>query len=173
MRRLTAAQKRHNKALYKRIRSLWERTDMSSTYKDYKKQLLGEAAGSDLPTKDFLKKKSKEITEEKIIRRAWEKSSKKITYDAFRGRVINYSEGTGKDIREAARHESETDSFKDQNQRGREHLLKSLKEDFRDTYDDLRQRIGFMDKGEHLADRLEWDQEKQMYKFRDRFGVDH
>lgn len=171
MRRLTAAQRRHNKALYKRIRSLWERTDMSSTYKDYKKKLMSEASG--MPTKDFLKKKSREITEEKMIRRAWEKSSKAISYDAFKARVLNYSEGTGKDIRESARHESETDNFKDQDQRGREHLLKSLKEDFRDTYDDLRQRIGFMDKGEHLADRLEWDQERQMYKFKDRNGAYH
>lgn len=118
MKRLTKAQKAKNRAMYKYIRKIWEKTDKSVSYKDFKRIVID-----------------------------WTKAGK---YD---------------NIREGAKLYAHSTQYVDATQRGKENILSGLKSEFRGTYDDLRHKIGFMKKGEHLIDRLQWDDTKQGYTF--------
>lgn len=68
-------------------------------------------------------------------------------------------------VREGAKLYAHSTQYVDAEQRGKENILAGLKSEFRGTYDELRRKIGFMKKGEHLIDQLEWDDAKQSYTF--------
>ena len=113
--RLTKAQKAHNRAEYNRIRRIWERTDKSLDYKTFKKIVMG------------------------------------------------ISNSTGESVKEAAARFAHSRMYKSAEDIGKENILGSLKEDHRAVYDELRRKVGFMGKGEHLSDNIEWDDTKQAY----------
>ena len=113
--KLTKAQKAHNRAEYNRIRRIWEKTDKSVDYKTFKKIVQGIA------------------------------KSRKET------------------IKEAGERYAHSRRFKTAEDVGKENILDSLKEDHRAVYDELRRKVGFMSKGEHLTDNIEWDSTKQAY----------
>ena len=118
MRKLTKAQKAKNRSMYKYIRKVWEKTDRSVSYKDFKRIVID-----------------------------WTKA------------------GKYQNVREGAKLYAHSTQYVDADQRGKENILKGLKEEFRQTYDELRRKVGFMKKGEHLLDQLEWDEQKQGYTF--------
>lgn len=53
---------------------------------------------------------------------------------------------------------------------GKENLLTGLKNEFPDVYKELRSKMGKFDKGDTMISRLEWDPNKQMYKFTNNQG---
>lgn len=118
MKRLTKAQKAKNRSMYKYIRKIWNTTDKSVSYKDFKRIVID-----------------------------WTKAGK---YDS---------------VREGAKLYAHSTQYVDAEQRGKENILAGLKSEFRSTYDELRHKIGFMKKGEHLIDQLTWDDTKQSYTF--------
>lgn len=97
------------------------------------------------------------------IRRAWEGTDKSITYKQFKARVLNRAVGTNISIKEAAKKEANTRTFKSASDIGKENILKGLKEEFRATYDELRRKAGRFSKGERLIDKLTWDDTKQSW----------
>lgn len=113
--KLTKAQKAHNRAEYNRIRRIWEKTDKSLDYKTFKKIVQG------------------------------------------------ISKSTGETVKEAGERFAHSRMYKSAEDVGKENILGSLKEDHRAVYDELRRKVGFMGKGEHLTDNIEWDSTKQSY----------
>lgn len=116
MRRLTKTQKAKNRATYKQIRKVWETTDKSVSYKEFKRIVLGYVRAG--------------------------------KYDT---------------AKEAAKKYAHSYQYTDAETIGKENILKGLKEDFRPVYDELRHKVGVMQKGEHLSDQIEWDKDKQSY----------
>ena len=123
--RLTKAQKAHNRAEYNRIRRIWERTDKSLDYKTFKKIVQG------------------------------------------------ISKSTGESVKEAGEKFAHSRMYKSAEDVGKENILGSLKEDHREVYDELRRKVGFMGKGEHLVDNIEWDSDKQAYIVHGTQGKDY
>ena len=119
------------------------------------------------------KQKAHNRAEYNRIRRVWEKTDKSIDYKTFKKITMGISQSTGKSVKEAAEGFAHSRMYKSADDVGKENILKSLKEDHRAVYDELRRDIGFMDKGEHLADRLTWDKDKQAYVVRGRNGKEY
>ena len=107
--------------------------------------------------------KAKNRAEYNRIRREYNKTDKSITYKQFKARVINRAVGTGESIKVAAKKEANTRQFKDYKTQAKENLLASMKEKFRGTYDELRRKAGRFGKGEHLFDKVEYDNQQDAY----------
>lgn len=119
------------------------------------------------------KQKAHNRAEYNRIRRVWEKTDKSIDYKTFKKITMGIAQSTGKSVKEAAEGFAHSRMYKTADDVGKENILKSLKEDHRAVYDELRRDVGFMDKGEHLADRLTWDKDKQAYVVRGRNGKEY
>lgn len=103
----------------------------------------------------------------KYIRKIWSKTDRSVSYKEFKKIVIDWTRsGKYKNVREGARKYAHSTQYVDADRRGKENILAGLKEDFRETYDKLRRRIGPMKKGDHLIDQLTWDDQKQGYTFK-------
>ena len=107
------------------------------------------------------KQLAKQRAENRAIRRAWETTDKSVDY--VKG-------GKYDTIKEAAKKYAHSTRFVDVVQRGKENILAGLKNEFRDVYDELRRKMGKFKKGEKMIDRLEWDDNKKMWKFESSTG---
>jgi len=93
MRRLTKAQKAHNRAEYNRIRRAWQKTDKSLDYKTFKKIVMGRAAG----TGETIKEAAVKTANTRLFKTAEEQGKENVlqglknefrgTYDELRKRV--------------------------------------------------------------------------------------
>lgn len=102
----------------------------------------------------------------RYIRKVWDTTDKHVSYKEFKQIVIGWTKaGKYNNIREGAKLYAHSTQYVSPEERGKENILAGLKSEFRSTYDELRHKIGFMKKGEHLIDQLEWDQQKQGYTF--------
>lgn len=111
------------------------------------------------------KQLTKQRAENRAIRKAWNKTDKSVDYKTFKKIVKGYVKGGKYDtVKEAANKYAHSTRFVDPETRGKENVLAGLKEEFRDTYDELRRKMGRFNKGEHMTDRLSWDSDKQMWK---------
>ena len=119
------------------------------------------------------KQKAHNRAEYNRIRRVWEKTDKSIDYKTFKKITMGIAQSTGKSVKEAAEGFAHSRMYKSADDVGKENILKSLKEDHRAVYDELRRDVGFMGKGEHLADRLTWDKDKQAYIVKGRNGKEY
>ena len=117
------------------------------------------------------KQLAKQRAENRAIRRAWETTDKSVDYRTFKKIVKGYVKGGKYDtIKEAAKKYAHSTRFVDVVQRGKENILAGLKNEFRDVYDELRRKMGKFKKGEKMIDRLEWDDNKKMWKFESSTG---
>ena len=117
------------------------------------------------------KQLAKQRAENRAIRRAWETTDKSVDYRTFKKIVKGYVKGGKYDsIKEAAKKYAHSTRFVDPIQRGKENILAGLKNEFRDVYDELRRKMGKFKKGEKMIDRLEWDDNKKMWKFESSSG---
>lgn len=107
--------------------------------------------------------KARNRAEYNRIRRIWEKTDRSLDYKTFKKIVQGISKSTGESVKEAGKRFAHSRMYKSAEDVGKENILNSLKEDYRVVYDELRKRVGFMNKGEHLADKIEWDSTKQAY----------
>ena len=114
--------------------------------------------------------KAKNKAENNRIRRAYETTDKSISYKAFKKRVVNRAFGEDISIKEAAKKEARTRTFKSAKDIGRENILNSMKEDFKADYKDFRKAMGRLKKGETYANKLEWDKSLKAWTFENSKG---
>ena len=99
MRKLTKAQKAKNKALYKQIRKIWEKTDKSISYKTFKKITMGLAKGKGTSVKAEAKlyahsrqyKSAEDVGKENLLTGL--KSEFNATYKELRSKMGKFSKG--------------------------------------------------------------------------------
>ena len=114
---------------------------------------------------------AKQRAENRAIRKAWESTDRSVDYRTFKKIVKGYVKGGKYDtVKEAAKKYAHSTRFVDPITRGKENILSGLKDEFRDVYDELRRKMGKFKKGERMMDRLEWDDNKQMWKFESSTG---
>ena len=117
------------------------------------------------------KQLAKQRAENRAIRKAWESTDRSVDYRTFKKIVKGYVKGGKYDtVKEAAKKYAHSTRFVDPITRGKENILSGLKDEFRDVYDELRRKMGKFKKGERMMDRLEWDDNKQMWKFESSTG---
>ena len=119
------------------------------------------------------KQKAKNRANYKRIRKAYETTDKSVDYKTFKKIVMGRSKGLGESIGEAARKTAHSYAFTTAEQIGKENILSGLKSEFRDTYDELRRKMGKFSKGEHMIDRLSWDNNKKMWKVTSSTGQEY
>ena len=120
------------------------------------------------------KQKAKRKAEYKQIRKYWETTDKSVDYKTFKKIVQGYVKGGKyKTVKEAAEKYAHSQRFVTPEQVGKENLLSGLKQEFRATYDELRKKMGKFAKGEHMIDRLSWDDNKKMWKFTSSSGQEY
>ena len=113
-----------------------------------------------------VKQKAKNKAAYKQIRKVWEdRVEGKMTYKQFKKLVLNEARGTDLSVKEAAKKlgNSYALGFGDYKAQAKENLLSSMKAKYRATYDELRRKAGRFTKGEHLADKLTWDELEDAY----------
>jgi len=108
------------------------------------------------------------------IRKQWikanEKTDLKISYKEFKRMAISQATAYDLSIKEGAKKYAHSTRFMEREDIGKENLLEGLKNEFPDTYKELRSKMGRFDKGETMMSRLSWDDNKQMYKFTNNSG---
>ena len=120
------------------------------------------------------KQLAKQRAENRAIRKAWESTDRSVDYRTFKKIVKGYVKGGKYDtVKEAAKKYAHSTRFVDPIQRGKENILAGLKDEFRDVYDEMKGKMGKFKKGEHMADRLEWDDNKKMWKFKSSSGQEY
>ena len=119
------------------------------------------------------KQKAKNRADYNRIRKAYETTDKSVTYVQFKRIVKGRAKGLGESLGEAARKTAHSLAFTTSEQIGKENILKGLKEDFRDTYDELRRKMGKFKKGEKMIDKLSWDKDKKMWKVTSSTGQEY
>lgn len=98
------------------------------------------------------------------IRREYNKiENPDVDYKTFKKMVLGRAEGTGESIKEAAKNVAHSRAFTSAEDVAKENILKGLKREFRDVYDELRWKAGRYEKGETLADKIEWSDKLQSY----------
>lgn len=107
------------------------------------------------------------------IRRIWNKTDKSVDYKTFKKIVQGIAKSRGETVKEAGERYAHSRKYKSAEDVGKENVLNGLKENHRAIYDELRRNVGFMKKGEHLTDRIEWNQEKQSYIVHGAKGIDY
>ena len=118
------------------------------------------------------KQKQKNRAEYNRIRRIYDKiTDPDVDYKTFKKIVYGMNKGTGETIKETATKIAHSRKFVDAETVGKENVLSGLKENFRDVYDELRYKAGRFEKGEHLADRLEWNDSLQAYTMTSSTGI--
>lgn len=119
-----------------------------------------------------VKQKAKNKAAYKQIRKVWkERLESQMTYKQFKKLVLNEARGTSLSIKEAANKLGNSYYLlgdTDTNHRAyltqaKKNLLTGMKENFRGTYDELRRKAGRFTKGEHLADKITWDELEDAY----------
>ena len=89
---------------------------------------------------------------------------------------MSLAEAKGTTVKEEAKLYAHSRRYVSAEDVGKENLLAGLKNEFPDTYKELRSKMGRFNKGETMMSRLEWDEQKQMYMFTnekgDKFWVD-
>lgn len=120
------------------------------------------------------KQLAKQRAENRAIRKAWETTDRSVDYRTFKKIVKGYVKGGKYDTaKEAAKKYAHSTRFVDPIQRGKENILAGLEDEFRDVYDEMRSKMGRFKKGEHMIDRLEWDDNKKMWKFESSSGQEY
>lgn len=112
----------------------------------------------------------------RAIRKQWEKTDKSVSYKTFKKISMGLAAGKGTSAKEEAKLYAHSRRFVSAEEVGKENLLAGLKKEFPDVYKELRSKMGRFYKDETMMSRLEWDSDKQMYKFTndkgDEFWVD-
>lgn len=119
------------------------------------------------------KQKAKNRANYNRIRKAYETTDKSVTYVQFKRIVQGRAKGTGESIGEAAKKTAHSLAFTSAEQIGKENILKGLKEEFRDVYDEARRKMGKFKKGEKMIDRISWDSDKKMWKISSSTGQEY
>lgn len=116
------------------------------------------------------KQKEKNKALSRKLRVIWKEKVKgkgktELTFKAFKARAVSKAEAFNISVKEAAKKiaNSYDLGYGDYKAQAKENLLTSMKEKFRATYDELRRKAGRFTKGEHLADKLTWDQTEDAY----------
>ena len=110
------------------------------------------------------KQKQKNRAEYNRIRRIYNKiDNPDLSYKEFKDMVYGLNKGTKETIKETAKRVAHSQKFVSAERVGKENILTGLKENFRDVYDELRYKAGKFEKGEHLIERLKWNDSMQAY----------
>ena len=116
------------------------------------------------------KQKAKNRALYRAIRKQWEKTDKSVDYKTFKKITMGLAEAKGTSAKEEAKLYAHSRRYVTAEEVGKENLLTGLKNEFPDVYKELRSKMGKFDKGDTMISRLEWDPNKQMYKFTNNQG---
>jgi hypothetical protein len=114
--------------------------------------------------------KARNKAENNRIKRAYATTDRSISYKAFKRRVVNRAKGEEISIKEAAKKEARTRTFKSADDIGKENIINAMKKDFKADYKEFRKAMGRMNKGETYASRLEWDTSLKSWTFKNNKG---
>lgn len=113
------------------------------------------------------KQKAKNKAAYKKIRKEYEavreKSEVKITYMQFKHRVLGRAKKDNINIKEAAKKEARTKTFLSPAERSRENLLESLKTNYSESYNQLKNLSRSHGKYQKISENLTWDTGRNAY----------
>lgn len=99
------------------------------------------------------------------IRKGWEETDKSITYKQFKARVEAQKVANNLNTRQAVRKVINSEQFTSAAERSRENLIASLKENFREEYNEIRNLSRERGRFKAIKNNLTWDKDRNGYTF--------